>query len=292
MPEKLGNVGAEEVLKKFEVAEEAQVVSKRDVRGFSLIEAWFPAGLHVPNHGHEKACFGSVLRGACTEVYRGRTREYQSLSLEFLPPHHTHSVTYGTESTLTFGVHISAEVLNELIDGSLFQKTSLYFESGGPLSWLVARLYEEFKQEDSLAPLAIEGLVLEMLVMALRKKADNISHAKPPFWLEQAREILHAHFLDNLSVHTIAQMVGIHSVHLCREFRRHYSSTVGSYVRKLRIEYACQEILKTDKSLAEIALASGFSDQSHFARIFKRHAGTTPAVFRTRLGKQRRRLDI
>jgi len=280
------------VLKKFEVSEEAQIVGKRDVGGFSLIEAWFPAGLHVPHHGHEKACFGSILRGACTEVYIGKTREYKPLSLEFLPPHHTHSVTYGIRPTLTFGVHIPNAVLTELIDQSLFQNVARYFYRDGPLSLLVARLYEEFKRDDPLAPLAIEGLVFEMLAVSLRKNADLSSGTKPPAWLEQAREILHAHFLDNLSVQTIAQIVGVHAVHLCREFRRHYSSTLGAYVRQLRIEYACQEILKTNKSFAEIAVASGFSDQSHFSRTFKRIAGVTPASFRAGLAKQRLRLDI
>jgi AraC family transcriptional regulator len=95
--------------------------------------------------------------------------------------------------------------------------------------------------------------------------------------------MLEAHFLDDLSLSTIAQAVGVHSVHLSREFRRHYHSSVGEYIRKLRIEYACKQMLNPDLSLAEIASAAGFADQSHFSRTFKRLVGIPPAVFRSNL---------
>jgi AraC family transcriptional regulator len=67
---------------------------------------------------------------------------------------------------------------------------------------------------------------------------------------------------------------------LSREFRRYYSCTVGEYVRHLRIEYACRLLSASNASLAEIALAAGFFDQSHFARNFKWQTGMTPHEYR------------
>ena len=130
--------------------------------------------------------------------------------------------------------------------------------------------------------LAIEGLVLEMLAAVSRKQID-VPEPKPPRWLRQVKEMLHAHFLDDLSLSAISQRAGVHPVHLCREFRRHYSCTVGQYIRRLRTEYACQMMLNPDISLGEIASAAGFADQSHFARLFKRLVGMPPAAFRSKL---------
>src|SRR5262245_35676700 len=71
-----------------------------------------------------------------------------------------------------------------------------------------------------------------------------------------------------------------HPVHLAREFHKYYQCTIGEYLRKLRIDFACHEVISSDSTLAEIALDAGFFDQSHFSRTFKCHTGLTPTEFR------------
>lgn len=46
----------------------------------------------------------------------------------------------------------------------------------------------------------------------------------------------------------IAPIVGVHPIYLASEFRRRYGSSIGGYVRKVRIEYACRELSKSDSS--------------------------------------------
>ena len=78
----------------------------------------------------------------------------------------------------------------------------------------------------------------------------------------------------------IAGAAGVHRVHLSREFRRYFSTTVGEFLRRKRIEHACQLVSTTEMPLAEIAMTCGFSDQSHLARHFRHMLGTTPREFR------------
>jgi AraC family transcriptional regulator len=94
------------------------------------------------------------------------------------------------------------------------------------------------------------------------------------------RERLHDGLDRSWSLGEIAQSAGVTADHLAREFRRHHGSSVGEYVRGLRVELACRRLAESDDPLAEIALAAGFYDQSHFTRTFKRRMGTTPAAFR------------
>jgi AraC family transcriptional regulator len=84
-----------------------------------------------------------------------------------------------------------------------------------------------------------------------------------------------------MELNHLAQTVGIHPVHLAREFRRFFQCTMGEYVRRLRVESACQEIIKAELPLSEIALKYGFYDQSHFTNIFKQLTGMTPAHYKS-----------
>src|SRR5262249_21772677 len=81
---------------------------------------------------------------------------------------------------------------------------------------------------------------------------------------------------ENLTHEAVAAAVGIHPVHLARVFRYHFGATLGDYVRRLRVEFAARQLITTEETLAGIALAAGFSDQSHFTRTFKRQTGMTP----------------
>jgi len=150
---------------------------------------------------------------------------------------------------------------------------------GGPLLWTAARLYDEFRNMDELSPLAVEGLSLTMTAEAARASRRG-ARRLPPRWLEQARELLHARFADNLTVAQVAQAVGVHPVHLAVEFRRFFGSAPGEYVRRLRVDYACRALSDTGAPLIEIALAAGFSSQSHFTTTFKRRTGMTPTEYR------------
>jgi AraC family transcriptional regulator len=150
---------------------------------------------------------------------------------------------------------------------------------GGLPAELATRLYKEFRQMDELSPLIVEGLTLEVLGVAARSSLKR-QRPKPPLWLEQARELLHDQFQEYLTLSNVAGLVGVHETHLCREFRRYYRSTMGEYIRRLRIEFACHQLSTSRTSLSEIALAAGFADQSHFARTFKRVTGMSPTTYR------------
>ena len=51
---------------------------------------------------------------------------------------------------------------------------------------------------------------------------------------------------------------------------------------RARVEYACKRLAESDLPLAELAAAAGFTDQSHFTKVFRLRMGLTPAVFRAR----------
>jgi AraC family transcriptional regulator len=69
-------------------------------------------------------------------------------------------------------------------------------------------------------------------------------------------------------------------VHVAQTFRRFHQCTIGEYLRRLRVDYACHELAGSERAICEIAAAAGFSDQSHFNRSFKRETGMSPSQYR------------
>ena len=141
-------------------------------------------------------------------------------------------------------------------------------------------LYKELRLAENISLLTIEGLILEVLGDATRKHERRISCIEPP-WLRQAKEIICDSAKKNVSLINVATQVGVHPTHLARMFRRHYHCSVGEYVLRLRLDSAIRELTESDKSLAEIASATGFYDQSHFTHAFRLHLRMTPSQFRT-----------
>jgi AraC family transcriptional regulator len=132
---------------------------------------------------------------------------------------------------------------------------------------------------DPLSGLAAEGLGIELLSEALRPPALAPAGGEPD-WLRTVNQIVHDRYRESLSLAELALAVGVHPVHLARAFRRRYGSCVGELIRHLRTEAACHALIRSNASIAEIAVRNGFADQSHLCRILKRKMGMTPGEYR------------
>jgi AraC family transcriptional regulator len=130
--------------------------------------------------------------------------------------------------------------------------------------------------------LSLEALSLELLG-SLDRRAQAKS-AEAPGWLAAALELLYDRYREDLTIAQIAAGVGVHSVHLARTFRRHLGCTPGEFARFRRLERSLALLLTTRLSLAEVALGSGFADQSHFTRTFARCLGLPPGEYRMLVG--------
>lgn len=257
----------------------------RAVADFRLVDSVYPAGMKMAAHGHDPAFFSFVLRGAYTERCGPKlSRTCVPSSLIFHPPDSSHAVEFHTEDVSIFRVELKQERLEQIREHYGRHMTASRDFRGGPTSFLSLRIYREFQQGDSFSPLAIEGLVLELIAETLRSSAQGTERSRPR-WLERAREMLHAQSHEAPTLTALAAEVGVNPIYLARTFRKRYGCTVGEYVRRLRIDAACREISASPKSLSEIAAASGFYDQSHFSNAFKRYTGMTPAEFRARFGR-------
>jgi AraC family transcriptional regulator len=103
-----------------------------------------------------------------------------------------------------------------------------------------------------------------------------------PFRLRRAKEYLEANLCSDLRLQELARAAGLSPFYFCRQFKRSTGLSPIRYALERRIEKAKQLIAGSDRPLVDISLELGFSSQSHFTAIFRKHTGTTPRRYRER----------
>jgi AraC family transcriptional regulator len=256
----------------------------RSVRleGFVLTEAEYRPSLNLSKHIHDHAVISITLSGSYTELLGRRPQECKPYSVLLKAAGDDHSDSYGSTGARCLIIKVEPKRLEALRSFSGVLEHSLHARDAFMAS-LSLRLYREFKLMDDASALSIEGLILEVLGHSARASSPSLSSGLRPHWLRKAEAMIRESAAEPLSLLSVAAAVGVHPSHLARTFRKFYGCTVGDYLRRARIERAVEELAHENKSLADVALAAGFYDQSHLTRAFKTHLGTTPKRFRAAL---------
>jgi transcriptional regulator of acetoin/glycerol metabolism len=102
----------------------------------------------------------------------------------------------------------------------------------------------------------------------------------PPGALRRVRGYVQSHIDENISLETLARTSGLSIFHFTRAFKQSQGVTPHHYLIQRRVERARELLTRSDLSMSQIALATGFSDQSHFARRFRELVGVPPSTFK------------
>ena len=130
----------------------------------------------------------------------------------------------------------------------------------------------------------VEDQLLDVYKKFLKQRSGRI-----PAWAKELKEIIQDQIDTNLvlSLKEVSQSLNVHPSYLSREFSKYFDDlSFGDYVRKLRIDKAIVLLRDSRISLGDVAYLTGFSDQSHFTRIFKKTTGKSPLAHRKSLRKR------
>lgn len=256
---------------------ESRSLRRRTVAGFQVTEALHPAGARLPRHSHEGPTICCVLHGAFHEESGGGTVTCTPRTLKVTPAGDPHTNHFDMSDAHGLMIEVEAPGVERLQPHADLLAERLMVQ-GGPLAALALRIRRELQETDEAAPLAMEGLLLELIAQAERRHHTAPEGTAP--WLQRARDLLHDDPAGRHSLSTIAGEVDVHPVTLARAFRSAYGCTVGQYLRNLRMRDATRLLQDTEDPIASVALAAGYADQSHFSNAFRRETGITPGRFR------------
>jgi AraC-like DNA-binding protein len=160
---------------------------------------------------------------------------------------------------------------HELLEKGLLIYDALY-------SWA------KYLQKEKHTQQPFENLLLN--VIKLLKPGKGLPK-KTPAWAQELKEIIQDHIDTNITLKEISKDLDLSPSYLSREFSKYFGDlSFGDYIQQQRIEKAKELMGNASYSLTEIAYLTGFSDQSHFTRIFKKITGQNPSDFRKKSGKK------
>lgn len=230
----------------------------------------------VPWHFHENSYFTFILEGGMVEGNKKDTYECCAGDLLF---HNWQDAHYNIASgQFTRGIHVEVsgrwfegfDRLNDVTEGSIRITDPC-------IKMLMYNIVREMKMAGDAGQLSIDTLLLEIFgrLSATKRSAQE----RNPPWVHRIREMLHEP-KEHWTLTGLATSLDVHPVHLSRDFSKYFGTTLGDYIRAIRVQRALTLLPNQELSLTDISFECGFADQSHFIRSFKSYYQVTPLHYR------------
>ena len=157
---------------------------------------------------------------------------------------------------------------------------------------LAAALYEKHQRDIEAVMAGLSSPDVEALLQGLKKlgrRAESLRRSSmdtrgglAPWQVRKVTEYMRAHLSERVPVSHLAKLVGLSASGFRRAFKVSMSTSPHRWQSSERIQAAQIMLREGASSLAQVALATGFAEQSHFARVFKEIVGMTPGAWQRR----------
>lgn len=250
-----------------------------------LLHATF-VNFSYDKHFHEEYALGVVETGLHAFWYRGGYHVGSPGSIVTYQPGEIHNGHAGSADIWQYRMfYIAAEYIQQLCEDHGLPPTTRPFlnqtviEDVHSAYWL-RRVHREFENQ---------SLTLERQVLLNQVLTQFILHySDTPFrvptkthelkTMQQVIEYIHAHFLEDVTLEELAQVACLSKTYLIRAFRNLMGISPYSYLVQVRLNRA-RILLRMGQPISQVALETGFADQSHFTRYFRRALGVTPGQY-------------
>ncbi|MER6591157.1 AraC family transcriptional regulator [Micromonospora purpureochromogenes] len=228
-----------------------------------------------PMHAHDTWALLIVDDGAVRyDLHRHERRAFGDL-VTLLPPHVPHNGCSASPDGFRKRViyldasHLSADLVGRSVDISSFTDPWLR----GAISALHEALLQpgEELRAETLLTLLTDTVRAHLGEQVVTPEADHTA-------AYLLRDLLEQHVADGVSLYDAGRLLHFHPSHLVRAFGREFGITPHQYLTSRRVDHARRLILD-GHPLDSVATSSGFYDQPHLARHFKRILGVSPGVF-------------
>lgn len=122
--------------------------------------------------------------------------------------------------------------------------------------------------------------VLNMLLLLIAREERPEKAPERKSRIGEVIRYIHSHYQEEISLEMLAQMFYVSPYYLCREFKKSTNSTIVRYINVTRIMNAQRKFMETSKNITDISRETGFSNLTHFNRVFKSVTGMSPSQYR------------
>ena len=254
--------------------------------GVETLQARYVRYRYAP-HWHEAFCVAVVGDGAAAFECGGIKHVAPAGSVFVIPPYEVHTGEPDQHAGLSYRVlYVCPERVADLLGhaegpshgAGVWPKDAVRLgaAAAGPLlqfHWTMTAPAWPLEREHALLN-AVAAVAAEFGVGAGPSRCNTRGHRA----VRLARDYLHAHPADVITLRDLARLTGMSTYHLARTFKAEIGMAPHAYQVQLRVLQA-KRLLAAGRSTAEAAATCGFCDQAHLTGHFKRHVGVTPGAY-------------
>jgi len=227
---------------------------------------------HIPKHTHHKPYLCLLVRGSYVEDSKTQTI-LSAGNIIFRRANYEHSNKFYNNRGICLNIEINdSEDFKILNDGnnSMFER-----KQKGTVD--IYNLLYAFKND-------IPSDVLNIYCFeSILSYFDKHNVQKNLSWIIKVKEFLNDDPFSNISLNKLSKEIQLHPNYIVRKFKEVTGYKLSEYLSRIRIEYAIQKLLQSEESITDIALNTGFYDQSHFNHNFKKYFPISPKPFLNRI---------
>jgi AraC-like DNA-binding protein len=284
------------------ISERSIEITKEKGVAIDVIEVWHPADLPqlelrrgfgvarpVPRHWHEEYQFCLIQSGPSELEYRGTNYPTPPASLFMVHPGEVHSNRAHESSGCSYRtLFVDAELMRSAASEVFGRESSTlpFLPTAVTSDMEIVRKYLNlhFAMEQSSSSLEREGLLTDLLSTLIIRFGEN-RPAPRSLGLERravklACSYLIEHYAESITLTDLARIASLSPFHFSRVFSESFGMPPHAFQTQLRVSRA-KALLRLGRSISEVACETGFADQSHLNRHFKRLVEPSPGRYRS-----------
>ena len=241
------------------------------------------------SHYHTYYEFTFMLSGEQHLIMDNDTYTLYSGQFVFFAPYIMHNrFSKQVKAGERFVMYFTDELLDPEVEQQIRNATGCYAPSRQESAFIRDKLIllsEELDRPCSNHRLCLKYALNDLLLYIL-KSAERMQAPEKRQLINEIIAYINHSYYEDISTSAIADHFFISSEHLCRQFKKYIGQTVTRYINMIRILNARKALEGTDKSITEISTSCGFTNLTHFYRIFREQTGKSPSRYRSD-GKER-----
>jgi len=233
-------------------------------------------------HFHNEVSIGLIERGSTKTEISGNTYELHEKTFLIIPPNIPHKCNpYNYKSWNFRMLYITNEWFKSAFNIQGEKIKFDYMKIGENMFSDIIELTdnieaERMSLENEIKLVDYISILIRNDKLTLDEDASEKINLKK---INQIKQYINENYLKNIMLDDLAKVAQVSKYYLIRKFNECYGLSPHQYITNLRINYS-KKLLKNNKDVAEIAIDSGFYDQSHFIKCFKEYTGVTPMNYK------------
>jgi len=239
-------------------------------------------------HAHDEFVFGMIEAGAARTLFRGAEDVHSVASVITFAPGEVHTGTPAVDGGWSYRMLYPSETLVRFIareatgrDFAPTFDTSCVHDPGLAERIRSAHVVLESDADELQKECALVEAVGELVIRhgsAPHRNSAPLARLRSAAALGRVRDLLEAEYARTVTIRELAAEAGLSTFHLIRVFRGMFGLPPYKYLEQIRIQHA-RRLIRRGFPLTQVVHATGFSDQSHLTRYFKRIVGVTPGSY-------------